>query len=483
MNFESRTHPMAGHDFKQKPLHFQIPSMEPKRRAISLYGVLPAVQENRMDVLFEWMASDGMNWTMAMDPNGVSGMKCQFPKLEPGQHYTTDIVPRDLVRKIGGRSVYKAACAMPRTVKLRLTHGECVNVTITGQGVPAEAYPGGKHVMLTCPTSFKGHAKLVMCMNTPLYGFPIIGSKIAQWIEYYTYMMKSDVHFFIYMHRHGTASIVQGLALLYPYVRDGLVTIVWEDEWTTARFFERRQVSHQLNGNHCLSRAKHHSTWIANTVDVDEFIAPFKFNEKTGGEVWADPLPAPPNATGLLDFGAILDKAEHGLTSGCPLQFPKSKYAADGGCKVNIFDMYKWAVQPVDSAHMNKPGMVGTTLTPANGKHIMRTSAVAIMAIHTEVAFEEAVDWNNERVVQTLSSDPQRWKFIKHRNAHHLSDRLLYPDGVYPPSMVEYQMLHFNKDEWNRWVVDEENKLVGGINKFGEESKKVAISPYVENAC
>lgn len=56
------------------------------------------------------------------------------------------------------------------------------------------------------------------------YGFPILGSKIAQWIEYYSYLMNSDVHFFIYLHRYGTPSIVQGLAPLSPYIRDGLVS-------------------------------------------------------------------------------------------------------------------------------------------------------------------------------------------------------------------------------------------------------------------
>ena len=148
---------------------------------------------------------------------------------------------------------------MPHAVKVRLNDGYCVNVTIIGPGVPeTHAYPGGKHVMLTCPSSYKGHAKLMMCMNTPLYGFEIIGSKIAQWIEYYTYMMSSDIHFFIYMHRHGTASIAQGLALLHPFVRDGLVTIVWEDESTTARFFKKMDVPHQLNGNHCPSKQIHY---------------------------------------------------------------------------------------------------------------------------------------------------------------------------------------------------------------------------------
>lgn len=165
-------------------------------------------------------------------------------------------------------------------------------------------------------------------------------------------------------------------------------------------------------------KAKHHSTWIANTIDVDEYIAPFKFDDETGQSVWSTPLPAPPNATGLLNLGAILDKADEPLPpKHCPLRFPKDK--ALEGCRVNVFDMYKWAVQPVAEALMNSPTQVGNTLTPANGKHIMRTSAVAIMAIHTEVAFEESVDWNTERIVQTL--------YVPNRNdnCHHSTEQLL----------------------------------------------------------
>ena len=69
----SGTRQIPGHDFKQKPLHFQLPSQEQRRKAITLYGMLPAVEEKRMDVLFEWRRNDeSASWMDLLDPDGQS---------------------------------------------------------------------------------------------------------------------------------------------------------------------------------------------------------------------------------------------------------------------------------------------------------------------------------------------------------------------------------------------------------------------------
>lgn len=205
MDFASQTHTRIGHDFKQNPLFLKIPSMtRPRFRHITLYQLAPAVEQDRLDVLFEWHGSnEGKNWTTVLAPGGPTGLKCNFPKLSGG-YYTADVIPRDLIRKIGGRAVYKAYCKLPATVKARFKHMECVNVTITGTGVETQQHAGkGPHTMLTCPPSFQGHVKMAMCMATPMYGFATIGSKIAQWLEYYAYVMSEDIHFYIYVHRFG----------------------------------------------------------------------------------------------------------------------------------------------------------------------------------------------------------------------------------------------------------------------------------------
>ena len=132
---------------------------------------------------------------------------------------------------------------MPATAKAMFKRMECVNITITGSGVDTQQHAGaGPHVMNTCPPSFQGHAKLAMCMATPLYGFATIGCKIAQWLEFYTYAMNEDVHFYLYAHRYGTPAVLQGWMMLKPYVDAGLLTIVWESEWATARFYEANVV-------------------------------------------------------------------------------------------------------------------------------------------------------------------------------------------------------------------------------------------------
>lgn len=466
MDYESQTHPIKGNDLMPEPLSFKIPSMTKLRdRHILLFQLHPGVENSRMDVLFEWAgANEGKNWTTVMDPNGPSGLKCNFPR-KSSQHsgkefYTSDIVPRGLKRFVGGRSVYVAQCKMPPTVKARFKRSECVNVTITGPGVAAAREARGDktapYSMLSCPSSFQGKPKLATCLTTPLYGVVSFTAKLAQWLEYNLYIMKEDVHFIIYMHRHGTASLAQGVAMLKPYIDAEFVTLVWQSEYYTARHFDINNNAQIINANDCLYKAKNHATWIYNSADVDEFIAPHRFpgagtsiatdEESAFSAEWIVPLEAGPEASGLMDLRAILDMAD---SAGAPKCSTRSN-----SCRVNQFVLAKCPAelpQFPDTALM-KPNKVSESLLGISGKHITRVEGIAVYGIHSEVSFDEMVDWDVERVEQKLSSDPNHWLFRKHRTPNHLSNPIFGPGHNYPSSIVEYTLLHFNQREWDRWM-------------------------------
>ena len=237
----------------------------------------------------------------------------------------------------------------------------------------------------------------------------------------------------------GTPAILQGWFMLKPYVEAGLATIVWECEWATSRFYSSSLVPHQMNANDCLSRAKGHATWIANIIDVDEYIAPMRNvgggREKNG---WSVPIEAGAKATGVMDYRAIFEKADNDLVL-CPHLY------ATANCKVTSFGLAKWAAIPHErDGDLNVPAVVGDTHTHAIGKHICRVDMVALMGIHTEMAFEESFDWNKDRLVQTFTSNPGEW---------HPKDKRR---GSTPSTnLVEYEMLHFNMAEWRRWVLGE----------------------------
>ena len=171
-----------------------------------------------------------------------------------------------------------------------------------------------------------------------------------------------------------------------------------------------------------------------------------------------------------MDYAAIFDKAET-TTVACPREYSAAKRAA--GCKVNIWDLQKWAALPHErDGDLNVPQVVSDTHTHANGKHICRVDVVGLMGIHTEVSFEESLDWNHDRIIAPFTSNPAQW-VEKSRRFPGLFRPPRYPDSRYPSDIVGYELLHFNWAEWRRWVEGE--KLRTGPPHNERQMKKV---PY-----
>ncbi len=397
-----------------EPMAIEIPFMARGSNVVYLYQVHSNVESSRVDILFEWPGCkncDGGNWTSTLSAAGESGLECLYSRGGTvGRPYRFDVVPRGLRRLTGGRSVYAGYCSIPAVVKARFYRKLCVNVTIVRKKT------GDFSTMAACPLRNRVNTTLAMCVVNPLRGLLYFTTRLLQWLEYYIYVMASDVHFFIYLSRKehsGIGTLGYGIALLRPYIDSGFVTVVWQSSFYTLRHLERHNSAQVVNANDCLYRAKQFAFWMYNSADVDEYVAPHRFLD------WGVTLPVDSD---VFNLRAILGRGvEAGVVTfeleKCP-SLPVSDTDVGFMQPVRVCNYTPWELSQM-----------------AMGKHISRPSYVSLYGIHTEVSAEDGVDWGIDRVNQRLSLTPEQYRF-----GEVLS--------------VEYVMLHFSRREWRRCCED-----------------------------
>lgn len=164
--------------------------------------------------------------------------------------------------------VRTAQCALPSWTKRALQSGQSIKTVVTS--VDYLGRTRSEEYNVRVPPRPVRKKLLGMCGAMPMFHLGNTLPKIAQWLEYYLYL-SPDTHFYMYLDK-GDLAVAGAMTAIMPYIRAGLVTIVWVP--TAWRGYGEKYDIQQATGNDCMYRFKHVATWVGVHIDYDEILAP-----------------------------------------------------------------------------------------------------------------------------------------------------------------------------------------------------------------
>eukprot|EP00750_Incisomonas_marina_P013319 INCI17289.1.p1 GENE.INCI17289.1~~INCI17289.1.p1 ORF type:complete len:431 (+),score=57.10 INCI17289.1:1050-2342(+) len=252
--------------------------------------------------------------------------------------------------------------------------------------------------------------------------------RIPQWLEFQLINFPT-AHFFVYLRGSdgygsfdpymsgGMPGVVGGVAVLYPYILAGVVTVIWLPR-DGSNLLNRYMDSYQKRDeNDFLYRTRHFSQWIAASIDYDEFFAPTK--TATPAELRRYGY----GGSAVFNSSVATDVDFSNPAIG-PAFYPLYKLVEQVQSNVQVLFFNKWPAKLTDP---EENVYVGTTLI-AKDRTIGRLGKYMIRPLYAKVL------WTHQPLVP---ADDRLEEFGKENTT-----KLVLGNS-------EYNLLHFRDKDWD----------------------------------
>ena len=227
--------------------------------------------------------------------------------------------------------------------------------------------------------------------SMPVFGDGSYMNRIPQWLEFQL-LNFPDTHFFLYLrggdgfggYTNRTNAIpgaVGGVAVLYPYIEAGVVTVVWLPPDRAQLLLQSKNPFQKRDENDFLYRAKHLSEWISVSIDYDEYFAPTRTVDAKGMAKQA-------GSVVHIDQAIDVDWTGNDGEVFYPIGAMLTQVSAD----VQQLTFHKWPAEIPDQAskvYLETNTIAADSTRGRLGKYILRPADARLVFTHFPIVAEE----------------------------------------------------------------------------------------------